>query len=196
MFERFTERARQVVVLAQGEARTLGHNYLGTEHLLLGLLREEEGIAARVLAARGVTVEDVRVRVVGIVGLGDAEATEVLFTPRMKRVLEFSLRECLTLGQDWIDTEHLLLGLAREPEGLAARILADNGVSGRIIAEDVLRLLGSPSPTYVAQFSEHAAETASAPARLRIPRSALVAGWAIFGLALAIGLLAGWLIWG
>jgi ATP-dependent Clp protease ATP-binding subunit ClpC len=115
VFERFTERARQAVVLAQDEARGLGHNYIGTEHLLLGLLREEEGIAARVLEARKVDLDVVRAEVSRIVGIGEAlETGQVPFTPRAKRVLELSLKEALALGHDWIGTEHVLLGLARE----------------------------------------------------------------------------------
>ena len=115
MFERFTERARQVVVLAQDEARALKHNYIGTEHLLLGLLREEQGLAARVLESLGVTVEEVRIQVARIVGQGDELAMgQIPFTPRSKKILELSLREALSLGHDYIGTEHLLLGLARE----------------------------------------------------------------------------------
>jgi ATPases with chaperone activity, ATP-binding subunit len=118
MFERFTERARQVVVLAQDEARRLRHNYIGTEHLLLGLLREEEGIAARVLASLGVTLEEVRGQVGRIVGMGDkVESGQIHFTPRAKKVLELSLlREAQSLNHDYIGTEHVLLGLARENE--------------------------------------------------------------------------------
>jgi ATP-dependent Clp protease ATP-binding subunit ClpC len=126
MFERFTERARYVVVMAQDEARTLKHNYIGTEHILLGLLREEHGPAARVLSALGITVEEVRAQVVRIVGLGD-EPTEanIPITPRAKKVLELALREALALGHDYIGTVHILLGLVRENEGVAARILLD-----------------------------------------------------------------------
>src|SRR4051794_7350331 len=115
MFERFTERARQVVVLAQDEARELRHNYIGTEHLLLGLLREEDGLAARVLATVDITIEEVRTQVARIVGQGDeVSAGQIPFTPRAKKVLELALREGLTLGHNFIGTEHLLLGLVRE----------------------------------------------------------------------------------
>jgi ATP-dependent Clp protease ATP-binding subunit ClpC len=118
MFERFTERARQVVVLAQDEARGLRHNYIGTEHLLLGLLREEKGIAAGVLASLDVTAEEVRAQVARIVGHGDETATgQIPFTPRAKRVLELSLREALTLGHNYIGSEHILLGVVAENEG-------------------------------------------------------------------------------
>src|SRR5919108_5308697 len=126
MFERFTERARQVVVLAQDEARAFKHNYIGTEHLLLGLLREEEGLAARVLDALDVTIEEVRAQVARIIGQGDEFKTgQIPFTPRAKKVLELALREALSLGHDYIGTEHILLGIARENEGVAARILLD-----------------------------------------------------------------------
>src|SRR6266508_4208248 len=120
MFERFTERARQAVVLAQDEARTLKHNYVGTEHILLGLLREEEGAGARVLESLGVRLEEVRAQVARIVGQGDEVTNgQIPFTPRAKKVLELSLREALSLGHNYIGTEHLLLGVIRENEGVA-----------------------------------------------------------------------------
>src|SRR6266581_418530 len=110
LFERFTERARQVVVLAQDEARALKHNYIGTEHILLGLLREEEGLAARVLESLDITVEEVRAQVARIVGQGDEVTTgQIPFTPRAKKVLELALREALSLGHNYIGTEHILL---------------------------------------------------------------------------------------
>ena len=111
VFERFTERARQVVVLAQDEARALKHNYIGTEHILLGLLREEEGLAARVLESLDITVEEVRAQVARIVGQGDEVTSgQIPFTPRAKKVLELALREALSLGHNYIGTEHILLG--------------------------------------------------------------------------------------
>ena len=114
MFERFTEKARQVVVLAQDEAQALGHNYIGTEHLLLGLLREREGLAARVLHSLDVTVEEVRAQVARIVGRGDeVRAGMIPFTPRAKKALELALREAQALGHNYIGTEHVLLGLVR-----------------------------------------------------------------------------------
>ena len=117
MFERFTERARQVVVLAQDEARALKHDYIGTEHLLLGLLREEHGAGGRVLEALGVKVEEVRSQVVRIVGEGDDVPTgQIPFTPQAKKVLELSLREALSLGSNSIGTEHVLLGMIRDDE--------------------------------------------------------------------------------
>src|ERR671917_373923 len=122
VFERFTERARQVVVLAQEEARILKDNYIGTEHILLGLLREEEGLAARVLESLDITVERVRAQVVRIVGSGEEVTSgQIPFTPRAKKVLELALREALSLGHNYIGTEHILLGLVRENEGVASR---------------------------------------------------------------------------
>jgi ATP-dependent Clp protease ATP-binding subunit ClpC len=163
VFERFTERARQVLVLAQDEARALKHNYIGTEHILLGLLREEEGLAARVLESLGVTVEEVRAQVARIVGQDDEVTTGQLpFTPRAKKVLELALRESLSLGHDYIGPEHLLLGLVRENDGVAARILLDEGAGAETIRNEVIRILhaggqvprrpepaGAPEPTPV-----------------------------------------------
>jgi ATP-dependent Clp protease ATP-binding subunit ClpC len=146
MFERFTERARQVVVLAQEEARTLKHNYIGTEHILLGLLREEEGLAARVLESLDITVERVRAQVVRIVGSGEEVTTgQIPFTPRAKKVLELALREALSLGHNYIGTEHILLGLVRENEGVAARILIDFDADSEKIRNEVIRMLSGPS---------------------------------------------------
>ncbi len=142
MFERFTERARQVVVLAQDEARTLKHNYIGTEHILLGLLREEEGLAAGVLGSLDITVEEVRAQVARIVGQGDEAAdANIPFTPRAKKVLELALREALSLGHDYIGTEHILLGLVRENEGVAARILLDFDADAEKIRNEIIRVL-------------------------------------------------------
>jgi len=145
MFERFTERARQVVVLAQEEARALKHNYIGTEHLLLGLLREEEGVAARVLEGLDISVEEVRAAVVRIVGSGEEEPQgQIPFTPRAKKVLELALREALSLGHNYIGTEHILLGLVREDEGVAARILLDLDAEPEKIRNEVMRMLSGP----------------------------------------------------
>jgi ATP-dependent Clp protease ATP-binding subunit ClpC len=146
MFERFTEPARQVVVLAQEEARTLKHNYIGTEHILLGLLREEEGLAARVLESLDITVERVRGQVVRIVGSGEEVTSgQIPFTPRAKKVLELALREALSLGHNYIGTEHILLGLVRENEGVAARILLDFDADSEKIRNEVIRMLSGPS---------------------------------------------------
>jgi ATP-dependent Clp protease ATP-binding subunit ClpC len=145
LFERFTERARQVVVLAQEEARTLKHNYIGTEHILLGLLREEEGLAARVLESLDITVERVRSQVVRIVGSGEEVTSgQIPFTPRAKKVLELALREALSLGHNYIGTEHILLGLVRENEGVAARILLDFDADSDKIRNEVIRMLSGP----------------------------------------------------
>ena len=145
MFERFTERARQVVVLAQDEARALKHNYIGTEHILLGLLREEEGLAARVLESLDITVEEVRAQVARIVGQGDEVTTgQIPFTPRAKKVLELALREALSLGHNYIGTEHILLGLVRENEGVAARILLDFDADAEKIRNEIIRMLSGP----------------------------------------------------
>ncbi len=124
MFERFTEASRKVVVLAQEEAKGCHHNYIGTEHLLLGLIREKEGIAARVLKSLGVTLDGTRNTIADIVGFGeDNLATPAPFTPRAKRALELALREALDLHHNYVCTEHLLLALAREPDFVAARVL-------------------------------------------------------------------------
>ncbi len=145
MFERFTERARQVVVLAQEEARSLKHNYIGTEHLLLGLLREEEGVAARVLETLEVSVEEVRAAVVRIVGSGEESPQgQIPFTPRAKKVLELALREALSLGHNYIGTEHILLGLIREDEGVAARILLDLDAEPDKIRNEVMGSFPGP----------------------------------------------------
>ena len=143
MFERFTERARKVVVLAQEEARHFNHNYIGTEHLLLGLLREDEGVAARALSSLNVTLDEVREQVESIVGYGE-EGTggQAPFTPRSKKVLELALREALQLGHNYIGTEHILLGLVRESEGVAARVLNNLDVDPDKVRREVVRMLG------------------------------------------------------
>ena len=146
MFERFTERARQVIVLAQDEARALKHNSIGTEHILLGLLREEEGLAARVLDTLDITVEEVRAQVVRIVGQGDQVDTgQIPFTPRVKKVLELALQEALERDHNYIGTEHILLGLVRENGGVGARILLDFDVDPGKVRNEVIRMLSGPS---------------------------------------------------
>jgi ATP-dependent Clp protease ATP-binding subunit ClpC len=145
LFERFTDRARGVVVLAQEEARLLDHNYIGTEHVLLGLVRDEEGVAARALQQLGISLEAVRSQVEEIIGTGGAAPTgHIPFTPRTKKVLELSLREALQLGHNYIGTEHLLLGLVREGEGVAAQVLVRMGASLAKVRSQVLELLGQP----------------------------------------------------
>jgi ATP-dependent Clp protease ATP-binding subunit ClpA len=202
-----------VVVLSQDEARALKHNYIGTEHLLLGLLREEEGLAARLLESLDITVEEVRVQVKRVVGEGDEDATgHIPFTPGAKTTLELALREALSLGDNHIGTEHLLLGLVREGEGVAARILADFDANPRKVAAQLIPLLSGPSRVgYVESFPEHVPERATEleQARGRMargvfeysdswwsPRAVLATGGAISLAGAALGLLAGWLIWG
>ncbi len=142
MFQRFTDRARRAVHLAQEEARLLRHNYVGTEHLLLGLLYEGEGVAAKTLGSLGISLEAVRAQVEQIIGHGPTTPTgHIPFTPRAKKVLELSLREALQLGHHYIGTEHLLLGLLREGEGVAAQVLARLGADHARVREAVLELL-------------------------------------------------------
>jgi ATP-dependent Clp protease ATP-binding subunit ClpC len=163
MFERFTERARQVIVLAQEEARILRHNYIGTEHLLLGLLREADGVAARVLGSLDVGLEEVRGEVTRIVGEGDHESQgQIPFTPRAKKVLELALREALSLGHNYIGTEHILLGLVRENEGVAARILNDLDVDADRARQEVMRVLSGPARRQPRGSSSQAADVAEA----------------------------------
>ena len=150
MFERFTEKARRVVVLAQEEARKLNQNYIGTEHLLLGLIREEDGIAAKALESLNVSLEDVHLQVEELIGRGTYVPTgHIPFTPRAKKVLELSLREALQLGHNYIGTEHILLGLIREGEGVAAQVLLALGADLDKVRSAVIQLLsghyGKPS---------------------------------------------------
>ena len=146
MFERFTDRARRVVVLAQEEARMLNHNYIGTEHILLGLIHEGEGVAAKALESLGIALEGVRQQVEEIIGQGQqAPSGHIPFTPRAKKVLELSLREALQLGHNYIGTEHILLGLIREGEGVAAQVLVKLGADLNRVRQQVLQQLsGSP----------------------------------------------------
>ncbi|MGH2740048.1 MAG: ATP-dependent Clp protease ATP-binding subunit [Actinomycetota bacterium] len=142
MFERFTDRARRVVVLAQEEARMLNHNYIGTEHILLGLIHEGEGVAAKALESMGISLEAVRQQVEEIIGQGQSSPTgHIPFTPRAKKVLELSLREALQLGHNYIGTEHILLGLIREGEGVAAQVLQKLGADLNRVRQQVIQLL-------------------------------------------------------
>jgi Clp amino terminal domain, pathogenicity island component len=142
MFERFTDRARRVVVLAQEEARLLNHNYIGTEHILLGLIHEGEGVAAKALESLGISLEAVRAQVEEIIGQGQSAPTgHIPFTPRAKKVLELSLREALQLGHNYIGTEHILLGLIREGEGVAAQVLVKLGADQSRVRQQVVQLL-------------------------------------------------------
>ncbi|KAA1422124.1 ATP-dependent Clp protease ATP-binding subunit [Mumia zhuanghuii] len=167
MFERFTDRARRVVVLAQEEARMLSHNYIGTEHILLGLIHEGEGVAAKALENLGISLEAVREQVEEIIGQGQqAPSGHIPFTPRAKKVLELSLREALQLGHSYIGTEHILLGLIREGEGVAAQVLVKLGADLNRVRQQVIQLLSGY------QGKETAA--AGAPAGESAPSSSLV----------------------
>src|ERR671913_1174146 len=142
MFERFTDRARRVVVLAQEEARMLNHNYIGTEHILLGLISEGEGVAAKALESLGIAVDGVRQQVEEIIGQGQqAPSGHIPFTPRAKKVLELSLREALQLGHNYIGTEHILLGLIREGDGVAANVLVKLGADLSSVRQEVIQQL-------------------------------------------------------
>ena len=194
MFQRFTERARHVVAFAQDEARTLRHNYIGTEHLLLGLLREEDGVAARVLDGLDVDLDRARSEVAQIIGEGDmVREGEIPFTPRAKKVLELALREALSLGHNYIGTEHFLLAVARENDGVAAQVLLSLGVDAEAVRDAVGGTLAvvptvSVRPRPFARLRRRR--------RRRWDATAMLVGWALFAVALSLGLLLGWLIWG
>src|SRR6201746_255423 len=148
MFERFTDRARRVVVLAQEEAKMLNHNYIGTEHILLGLIHEGEGVAAKALESLGISLDSVREQVQDIIGQGQQQPTgHIPFTPRAKKVLELSLREALQLGHNYIGTEHTLLGLIREGEGVAAQVLVKLGADLSRVRQQVIQLLSGYAGT-------------------------------------------------
>ena len=145
MFERFTDQARRVVVLAQEEARMLGHGYIGTEHILLGLLAEGEGLAARALAALEISLDAARAQIAEIIGEGTGRPGHIPFTPRTKKVLELSLREAQRLGDSYIGTEHILLGLAREGEGVGAQVLVRLGAgTDRVLAQVLMAKRAAP----------------------------------------------------
>jgi ATP-dependent Clp protease ATP-binding subunit ClpA len=140
VFERFTDRARRVVVLAQEEARIFNHNYIGTEHILLGLIREDGGVAAKGLKSLGISVDAVRQQVEEIIGIGEQEPSgHIPFTPRAKKVLELSLRESMQLGHEYIGTEHILLGLIREGDGVAAQVLVKLGADLNRVRQQVIQ---------------------------------------------------------
>jgi len=146
MFERFTDRAQRVMVLAQDEARLLNHNYIGTEHLLLGLVHEGGGVAGKALEQLGISHEAVRAQVEGVIGQGgSAPGDHIPFTPRAKKVLELSLREAMQLGHNYIGTEHLLLGLIREGQGVAAQVLVRLGADLSHVRQQVIHLLSGYS---------------------------------------------------
>jgi hypothetical protein len=158
MFERFTDRARRVVVLAQDEARLLRHTYIGTEHLLLGLVHEGDGVAAQALKEMQVSLTAVREEVEAVIGTGQqAPASHIPFTPRAKKVLELALREALQLGHNYIGTEHILLGLIREGEGVAAQVLVRLGADLDRVREKVIELL----PPETAETARLAGRTTS-----------------------------------
>src|SRR5579871_3325996 len=169
MFERFTDRARRVVVLAQEEARMLNHNYIGTEHILLGLIHEGEGVAAKSLESLGISLEGVRSQVEEIIGQGQqAPSGHIPFTPRAKKVLELALREALQLQHNYIGTEHILLGMIREGEGVAAKIMG-NHADLLVIRTTVLDLIDTAGfePTRGRRWSRRraiAAMTSGQPA--------------------------------
>ena len=144
MFESYTDRARRVVVMAQEEARGLGHNYVGTEHILLGLIHEGNGIAAQALTALGVSLDESRAQVEAIIGPGDLARVQdgpIPFTPRTKKVLELAAREARDLDHDYIGTEHILLGLMREGDGVAVQVLVRLGTDLNQVRQQVIQLL-------------------------------------------------------
>ena len=163
LFERFTDRARRVVVLAQEEARLLNHNYIGTEHILLGLIHEGEGVAAKALESLGISLEAVRSQVEEIIGQGGSSPSgHIPFTPRAKKVLELSLREALQLGHNYIGTEHILLGLIREGEGVAAQVLVKLGADLSRVRQQVIQLLSGYQGPQASGSAPSGKETASA----------------------------------
>ncbi len=173
MFDRFTEQARKVVALAQDESRRFNHNYIGTEHLLLGLLREDKGVAAQALGSLNVTLDEVREQVESIVGYGREETSgQAPFTPRSKKVLELALREALRLGHSYIGTEHILLGLVRESEGVAARVLSNLGVDPDKARREIVRVLGGRAmearPTDRLEASESIRDSGADLVRARV----------------------------
>jgi ATP-dependent Clp protease ATP-binding subunit ClpC len=171
VFERFTDTARRVIVLAQEEARMLRHDYIGTEHILLGLIREEGCVASRSLVAAGLSLSLIREEVIRVVGQGTKAPTEhIPFTPRAKKVLELSLREALQLGHNYIGTEHILLGLIREGEGVAAQVIQKLGADLNQVRRIVTELLADhagPAPEEAAEGD--AEDTPGAPAEVRAP---------------------------
>ena len=170
MFERFTEKAIKVIMLAQEEARRLGHNFVGTEQVLLGLIGEGTGVAAKTLKSMGVTLKDARAEVEKIIGRGSGfVAVEIPFTPRAKRVLELSWDEARQLGHNYIGTEHLLLGLIREGEGVAARVLENLGVDLNKIRSNVIKMLGETKPQVSSGASSSSSSSSSSSGKTKTP---------------------------
>jgi ATP-dependent Clp protease ATP-binding subunit ClpC len=168
MFERFTDRARRVVVLAQEEARELNHGYIGTEHLLLGLIHEGGGASGPALGALGITLDDARAQVVSIVPRGqEPPSGHIPFTPRAKKILELSLREALELGHNYIGPEHILLGIVREGQGVANEVLSRLGANGHWVRAEVMRFI---------QQGEAEAEAEEEEAVVRLPRDVRLVG--------------------
>src|SRR5574344_2193631 len=174
MFERFTEKAIKVIMLAQEEARRLGHNFVGTEQVLLGLIGEGTGVAAKTLKSLGVTLKDARTEVEKIIGRGSGfVAVEIPFTPRAKRVLELSWDEARQLGHNYIGTEHLLLGLIREGEGVAARVLENLGVDLNKVRSNVVKMLGDSKPQTTASGSSGASSSSSSSSASKVKTPSL-----------------------
>jgi len=169
MFERFTDRARGVVVLAEEEARILNHDYIGTEHILLGLIHEGDGVAAKTLESLGISLQAVRQEVEETIGQGEQVPSEgIAFTPRAKKVFELSLRESLQLGQHCVGPEHILLGLIREGDGLASQVLVKLGADLNRVRQQVLRLLhGLQAKEPVAVLAERVQQLTEEIERLR-----------------------------
>lgn len=193
MFERFTDRARQVIVLAQEEARLLKHNYIGTEHLLLGLMRDENGLAARTLTSHGVQLQPARDWVSSRIGVGDdAPVTGQLpFTPRMKKIFALSLRDAEALNHHAIGTEHLLIALLHEGQGAALHLLRDLGAPPEDVWTSAFRQLGAQAPPYVqAELPTRSDRERRVPTQIPPAVAAAAAG------SFAVGVVVGWLIWG
>ena len=167
MFERFTDRARRVVALAQEEAKRLDHNYIGTEHILLGLIREGDGVAAKALESLGISLEVIRAQVEDRIGQGEqAPSGHIPFTPRAKKVLDLSLRESEQLGHNYIGTEHILLGLIREGDGVAAQVLVMLGADLNRVRRQVIQLIHGPPPGEDAPVTEMQARLVVVEGRL------------------------------
>jgi ATP-dependent Clp protease ATP-binding subunit ClpA len=202
MFERFTDRARRVLVLAQEEARLLNHNFIGTEHILLGLIHEEEGVAAKALESLGIGLDAVRIKVMDTIGpAGSSMTGSPPFTPRAKKVLELSLREALQLGHNYIGTEHMLLGIVREGEGVAAQVLVAMGADLAVVRQAVIQRLsmlprsrgvsgGGWAPAESAPTGGWARLQARTPAALRVDVAArrLAEGMAVGTHHILVGL--------
>ena len=165
MFERFTDRARRVIFLAQEEARMLNHDYIGTEHILLGLIHEGEGVAAKALESLGISLDAVRQQVEEIIGQGQqAPSGHIPFTPRAKKVLELAHREARALGHAYVGTEHILLGLIREGDGVAAQVLVKLGADLNRVRQQVIQLLHGYQGTDMARCGFPAWEAGARPA--------------------------------